>query len=78
MHAYNNVLIVEPEAVIGINRTRYFLDFTDGILKVQRELYPVESPENCGVYGHLVFENTIYDIIGQIETKRYISVPWEI
>ena len=75
---YDNVLIVEPEAVSGINRTQYFLDFTDEILKVQRELYPVESPENCGVYGHLVFENTIYDVIGQIETKRYTALSLHV
>lgn len=76
--AYNNTLTVNPEAVIGINRTQYFLDFTDEILKVQRELYPEESPDNCGVYGHLVFENTLYDIVGQIETKRYIKLSLHV
>ncbi len=75
---YNNTLKINPEAIISINRTQYFLDFTDEILKVQRELYPEESPENCGVYGHLVFENTIYDIIGQIETKRYIKLSLHV
>jgi len=75
---YNNTIQVEPNRVQGINRTEYFLNFTDEILGIQRQIYPSQSPENCGIYGSLVLENRIHDTIGQVGTKRYLRLSLHV
>jgi len=72
--AYNKSISIKPEAIVGIKRIEYSLNFTNEIQGVQRQVYPEESPENCGVYGHLTLENTIYGVIGQMDNKRYLRL----
>ncbi len=85
---YNNTIRVAPTPVQGINRIEYFLNFTNEIRGVQRQVYPQEPLENCGVYGSFVLENTIHEVVGQVDTKRYLRLslhvsseslyPWEL
>jgi len=70
--SYTNSFPITPKMVSGMNRTEYLLDFTNEIQEVYMQVYPEEALENCGIYGTLVLENTIYDVVGQMENKRYL------
>lgn len=71
---YNHTYTVTPKFVQDIDRIEYLFNFTNEIQEVQRQIYPEESPENCGIYGALVLENAIHDIVGQVGNKRYLSL----